>query len=66
MLFDELKPIFQELIQQPVAFMGGFCSGVLQLNLTEDPWKSWLEQKGGCDFKKDTHDQDGPQSITIE
>lgn len=65
MLLDELKPIFKELIQQPAAFMGGFCSGVLRLNVTEEPWKSWLEQKG-VDFKKDIDDKDGPQSITIE
>ncbi len=65
MLFDELKPIFQELIQQPAAFMGGFFSGVLHLNLREEPWKSWLEQNG-VDFNKDTDDKDGPQSINIE
>jgi len=40
MFLDELTPIVKELFQQPVAFLGGFCSGVFRLNLSDDPVKS--------------------------
>lgn len=46
MFITELIPIAKELAQQPVAFMGGFVSGVLKLNLSEDPLKQWLSKNG--------------------
>ena len=46
MFFSELSPIFQELLQQPMAFSGGFFSGLLKLRLDEDPLASWLDQQG--------------------
>ncbi len=68
MFIEELIPIFKELTQQPIAFVGGFCSGVLNLNLTDDPLKSWLVQQQN--FKSDTDNKNspnqGPQSISIE
>ncbi|MEO0946730.1 MAG: hypothetical protein AAFY11_01005 [Cyanobacteria bacterium J06641_5] len=42
MLFDELLPLFKVSTGQPIAFLGGFCAGVLQLDPEEDPLKSWL------------------------
>lgn len=72
MFLDELSPLFQELVSKPVAFMGGFASGLLRLNLEEDPVKSWLNHKRGPNdhgnSSKDdhTHNGSGPQSITIE
>ncbi|MBC6481138.1 MAG: hypothetical protein GDA56_28600 [Hormoscilla sp. GM7CHS1pb] len=44
---DELMPIFKELTKQPIAFLGGFCSGILGLSLYEDPLKSWLALQVG-------------------
>jgi len=73
MFLDELSPLFQELTSKPVAFMGGFASGLLRLNLAEDPVKSWLNQKRDPhDFSNSSANDDhhsngsGPQSITIE
>ena len=42
MFLDELTPFLQELARQPVAFLGGFVSGALRLNLDDDTVKSWL------------------------
>lgn len=47
MFLEELSPLLQKFMQQPVAFTGGFVSGVLRLSLNEDPLKSWLEQQKG-------------------
>ena len=68
---DELSPILKELSQQPVAFLGGFVSGVLKLNLNDDPVKTWLQQEGASipQISSDSDDDNkgnGPQSITIE
>ncbi len=72
MFLDELTPLFQEFVSKPVAFMGGFASGLFRLDLNEDPVKSWLDKKSGPDdyssSADDTPNQNGggPQSITIE
>lgn len=72
MFLDELSPIFKELTQQPVAFLGGFFSGVFRLNLSDDPVKSWLdEQAGATGYTADNTGRDngktgGPQSISID
>lgn len=68
---DELTPIVKELIQQPIAFLGGFCSGVLRLNLSDDPVKTWLQKQTGSTYTVTTSSTDngksnGPQSISIE
>lgn len=69
MFLDELTPIVQELLGQPVAFFGGFASGFLKLNLTDDPVKSWLENQG-ADVSSQKDDDDnagkGPQTISID
>lgn len=73
MFLDELSPLFQELVNKPVAFIGGFASGLLRLNLAEEPVKSWLDQKRGpheqyhsSSGDDHNHSGGGPQSITIE
>ncbi|HEY9834230.1 MAG TPA: hypothetical protein V6D26_27005 [Stenomitos sp.] len=72
MFLDELTPIAKELTQQPVAFLGGFFSGVFRLNLADDPVKSWLEQQTGstpytsAPSGSENGKSSGPQSISIE
>ena len=50
MFLSELQHICKELCQQPIAFTGGFVSGILRINLSSDPLKSWLEKQGVTDF----------------
>ena len=73
MFFDELAPVVAELTHHPVAFMGGFVSGLFRLNLSDDPVKSWLERQSGVSVNSsadnDTHSNNGssgPQTISIE
>ena len=72
MFLDELTPIVKELVEQPVAFLGGFFSGILKLNLNDDPVKGWLDRQGGytstnsSSTEVNNHKSQGPQSITIE
>ncbi|MGF1600640.1 MAG: hypothetical protein ACFCU8_01255 [Thermosynechococcaceae cyanobacterium] len=72
MFFDELSPLFQEFLQKPLAFMGGFTSGVFKLNLGDDPVKSWLETETGKPVSVSSNDFNsgnnggGPQSINID
>ncbi|WP_330482065.1 hypothetical protein [Tumidithrix elongata] len=69
---DELKPIFQELVNQPVAFLGGLFSGFLRLDTNEDPLKSWLKNQGvstkGSSATNNYQNgkSSGPQSISID
>jgi hypothetical protein len=67
---DELTPVFKELSQQPIAFLGGFFSGLLRLNLADDPVKSWLDQQAGVSYPSTTGVENtqngGPQSISID
>ncbi|MEL6223015.1 MAG: hypothetical protein AAFR31_10295 [Cyanobacteria bacterium J06627_8] len=71
---DELSPIMKELASHPIAFFGGLASGLLRLNLTDDPVKSWLEKRSGqpVDYSSTTGTSDhsgngsGPQSISID
>ena len=46
MFLTELAPAFQKLLQQPVAFVSGFVSGVAHLNLNEEPLSEWLAKQG--------------------
>lgn len=69
MFLDELNPLFRELTGHPIAFLGGFFSGMLRLNLSDDPVKSWLEQQGGTPSQATSNTNGksgGPQSISIE
>jgi hypothetical protein len=73
MFLDELTPFIQELTTHPAAFLGGLASGLLRLNLADDPVKSWLSTQGatssgygdagaGGNFRNGG----GPQSISID
>jgi hypothetical protein len=67
MFLNELSPIAQELVKNPVAFAGGFVSGILRLNLNDDPVKSWLNKQSGFTMPTpDTPSSTGPQSIDID
>ena len=72
MFMDELTPIFKQLTQHPVSFLGGFFSGLLRLNLSDEPVKSWLDQEIGYNTYTSSNTQDhngktsGPQSISID
>ncbi|MEH1941817.1 MAG: hypothetical protein V7L01_16580 [Nostoc sp.] len=72
MFINELSPIFKEFIQHPVSFVGGLFSGVLRLNLAEDPVKSWLDQQTRSNIytstTTDAHNgkASGPQQISID
>jgi hypothetical protein len=69
MLFNELTPILKELTKEPVAFCSGFVSGVLRLNLTDDPVKTWLEKQAGftpTSNPTDSSSQKRPKSIEID
>lgn len=71
MFIDELAPLFKELTGHPVAFLGGFFSGLLRLNLSEDPIRSWLDGQTGTATASGTTSSSngrgrGPQSISID
>lgn len=72
MFLDELAPIFKELMQHPLSFMGGFASGALRLNLADDPVKSWLDEQLGQNSNLTSSNElhngkaRGPQQISIE
>jgi hypothetical protein len=66
---DELKPILNEFLGQPVAFLGGLVSGFLKLDLHQDPLKGWLEKQGATPTTVSSANNsanDGPQSISID
>ncbi|MEM9904275.1 MAG: hypothetical protein AAF921_04540 [Cyanobacteria bacterium P01_D01_bin.44] len=67
MFLDELTPIVKEMLSQPVAFLGGFASGLLRLNLSDDPVKSWLDKQADGDTSMPkTAPPKGPQTISID
>jgi hypothetical protein len=70
MFLSELIPIAREFAQQPLAFMGGFISGALRLNLTEEPLKSWLQKQNifvqPLDSNSDRNSNNSPQTIVID
>lgn len=69
MFLEELQPILQEFLRQPLAFAGGVVSGALGLKMTEDPLKSWLQQQGVTNYtytNSTTDNGSGPQSISID
>ncbi len=73
MFVDELTPFVRELARQPIAFCGGFFSGVFNLDLTEDPVKSWLNKQGAnptaansTPNSTSSSNSKGPQSIDID
>ncbi|MDZ8188972.1 MAG: hypothetical protein RMX96_29480 [Nostoc sp. ChiSLP02] len=72
MFIEELSPIFKEFTHHPGSFLGGLFSGVLRLNLSDDPVKSWLNQQthSNSSTSNTTEAQNGkasgPQRIAID
>jgi len=71
MFVDELSPIFKQFTQHPISFLGGFASGLLRLNLADDPVRSWLDQQLSSSTTTSTTQAhngktSGPQSISID
>lgn len=70
MFLTELSPIAQKLLQQPVAFAGGFCSGLFKLELNREPLSEWLAKQGyvpGATTVTTTSSNGSkPQSISID
>lgn len=71
MFLTELFPLAQKLLQQPVAFAGGFCSGLFKLNLNEEPLSVWLSKQGytpdsSNNLSNSNNNSNGPQSISID
>ncbi|MEH2305015.1 hypothetical protein [Nostoc sp.] len=72
MFINELSPIFREFIQHPASFVGGLFSGVLRLNLADDPVKSWLDQQSRSNsytsstIEAHNGKASGPQQISID
>lgn len=70
MFLDELTPVCKEMMGHPIAFLGGFFSGMFRLNLADDPVKSWLDQQTGTPSTPTDNSSNGkssgPQSISID
>lgn len=73
MFLDELSPFLRELTGHPAAFLGGLASGLLRLNLSEDPVKGWLQKQGvtaptgsGFGTTGSQNNGGGPQTISID
>ena len=69
MLIKGLEPILKELIQQPLAFTGGFASSLLKLKVTDDLLKGWLQKQGFNSYKfydDFNKKSSGPQNISID
>lgn len=72
MFLNELTPLLQSGFAQPLAFLGGLCAGMLRLDLSQDPVKTWLDQQMGQSYSTtpSTAPQNGssgrPKSIEIE
>lgn len=67
--------MMRELTQHPASFLGGFFAGLLHLNLTDDPVKSWLDQQSGGSSstgssypngQNGSNGNGGPQTISID
>ncbi len=67
MFLDELSPFAQELLRHPAAFLGGLASGLLRLNLADDPVQDWLRRQGATPTPNNHHQNgSGPQTISID
>ncbi|PSN17651.1 hypothetical protein C7271_16615 [filamentous cyanobacterium CCP5] len=70
MFIDELSPLFRECVSHPAAFLGGLASGLLRIDLSDDPVKTWLENQGAAPAPTSPAENNGngggPQSISID
>ncbi|XP_047340085.1 UPF0426 protein At1g28150, chloroplastic [Impatiens glandulifera] len=71
------KPILNEALKEPVAFMGGIFAGLLRLDLNEEPLREWVakttEASGikennanNVDGPNQEEQENSPQQIEIE
>lgn len=63
--------IISEFLNNPVAFCGGFISGVLRWDLSQEPLKSWLENQGvyvqpNASSQTGSGTTSGPKNIKID
>jgi hypothetical protein len=66
MFLSELTPIWKEIVQQPISFLGGLVSGSLRLSPDQEPLKSWLEQQETPSSGGASQDDQPPQTINID
>ncbi|MFS8868344.1 hypothetical protein [Synechococcus sp. H65.1] len=57
--------VWKAFLSNPVVFCGGFLSGLLGLDIKQDPLRSWLESQG-LRVEDSPAPTQGPQSISIE
>lgn len=57
--------VWKTFLSNPVVFCGGFLSGLLRLDIRQDPLRSWLESQG-LRVEDPPATTQGPQSISIE
>lgn len=62
-----MNGIVSEFLSHPMAFCGGFISGLLRWDLSREPLKSWLADQG-VEMKPDPPSQSssGPKNISID
>ncbi|MCF2970344.1 hypothetical protein L1047_03930 [Synechococcus sp. Nb3U1] len=61
----ETNDVWKEFLSHPVPFCGGLLSGLLGLDIKQDPLRSWLESQGLMMEDKSSSGE-GPKSISIE
>lgn len=70
MFLTELSPLVRECLARPIAFAGGLVTGVLHLNVHDEPVKTWLARQGTIASTPAASNQPsngaGPQSIAID
>ncbi len=63
----ETNDVWKEFLSNPVPFCGGLLSGLLNLDVKQDPLRSWLEAQGlVVEDGPPSGGSDGPKSISIE
>lgn len=66
----EEDPILRKAVKDPVAFFGGICAGVLQLEVGENPLREWIQRTAkeanvdlqSLKVEEETRDKEGRES----
>ncbi|MFQ3584292.1 MAG: hypothetical protein SNJ85_05065 [Cyanobacteriota bacterium] len=61
----EKNEVWKVFLSNPVPFCGGLLSGLLGLDIKQDPLRSWLESQG-LTVEEKPGSTGGPTSISIE
>ncbi|MEN9224543.1 MAG: hypothetical protein Q6M54_03635 [Thermostichus sp. DRC_bins_24] len=62
-----MNEVWKEFLSNPVPFCGGLLSGLLRLDVKQDPLRSWLESQGlVVEDGPSSGNSAGPKSISIE